>query len=105
MAKEYYALGCRFAKWRATLKIGDGLPSEQAVQDNAWGLARYGAICQANGLVPIIEPEILSDGEHDIEKCQQVAERVLSAVFRALQQNNIFFEGCLLKPAMVTPGK
>lgn len=68
MAKEYYALGCRFAKWRAVLKISaDGCPTEQAIQENAWGLARYGAICQANGLVPIIEPEILVDGDHSIE--------------------------------------
>lgn len=67
MAKEYYAIGCRFAKWRAVLKIGNGQPSEQAIQENAWGLARYGAICQANGLVPIIEPEILIDGPHSIE--------------------------------------
>lgn len=84
MTKEFYAIGCRFAKWRATLKIGDGCPSEQAIQDNAWGLARYAAICQSNGLVPIVEPEILSDGNHSIEVTQKVAERVLSAVFKAL---------------------
>lgn len=68
MAKEFYAIGCRFAKWRAVLKISaNGCPSDQAIQENAWGLARYGAICQANGLVPIIEPEILVDGDHTIE--------------------------------------
>lgn len=104
MAKEYYDLGCRFAKWRAVLKIGHGLPSEQAVQENAWGLARYAAICQENGLVPIVEPEILADGEHSIETCQKVSERVLAAVFKALNENNVFLEGCLLKPNMVTPG-
>lgn len=105
MAKEYYALGCRFAKWRAVLKISsDGCPSEQAIQENAWGLARYGTICQANGLVPIIEPEILIDGPHSIEVSQKVTERVLASVIKALQENNIFWEGCLLKPNMVTPG-
>jgi fructose-bisphosphate aldolase class I len=88
------------------LKIDEanGAPSELAIQENAWGLARYAAICQENGLVPIVEPEILNDGSHSIEVSQRVTERVLSAVFRALQQNNIFFEGALLKPNMVTPG-
>lgn len=104
MAKEYYAIGCRFAKWRAVLKISNGCPSEQAIQENAWGLARYGAICQANGLVPIIEPEILIDGPHSIETSQKVTERVLASVIKALQENNIFWEGCLLKPNMVTSG-
>jgi len=70
MAKTFYDLGCRFAKWRAVLKIGKDQPSEQAIQENAWGLARYAAICQENGLVPIVEPEILSDGDHDIITCQ-----------------------------------
>ncbi|KAM3139466.1 Fructose-bisphosphate aldolase 5 [Paramecium bursaria] len=104
MAAEYYGYGCRFAKWRAVLKIGNGLPSDQAIQENAWGLARYAAICQENGLVPIVEPEILADGDHSIEVCQKVTEKVLSAVFRALAQNNVFLEGALLKPNMVTPG-
>jgi len=67
-------------------------------------LARYAAICQENGLVPIVEPEILADGDHSIEVCQKVTERVLAAVFKALNENNIFLEGCLLKPNMVTPG-
>ena len=104
MAKEFYKLGCRFAKWRAVLKIGKGSPSEQAIQENAWGLARYAAICQENGLVPIVEPEILSDGPHSADECQRVTERVLSAVFSALHKNNILLEGCLLKPNMVTYG-
>ena len=104
MAKEFYTLGCRFAKWRAVLKIGDGMPSEQAIHENAWGLARYAAICQENGLVPIVEPEILSDGPHSAGDCQRVTERVLSEVFSALQKNNILLEGCLLKPNMVTYG-
>lgn len=77
---EYYKLGCRFAKWRAVLKIGKGLPSDVAIEENAVALARYGSICQQNGLVPIIEPEILQDGDHDIEVCAEVSERVFSAV-------------------------
>lgn len=104
MAKDHYAKGCRFAKWRAVLKISCGTPSPQAMQETAWGLARYAAICQENGLVPIVEPEILADGEHGIDRCQAVTEKVLSYTFKALQENNIFFEGCLLKPNMVTPG-
>lgn len=86
MCKKNYALGCRFAKWRAVLKIdpANGCPTDLAIQENAWGLARYAAICQENGLVPIVEPEILSDGDHSIDVCQKVTERVLSAVFKAL---------------------
>lgn len=97
-------MGCRFAKWRAVLQIGEGLPSEQAIQENAWGLARYAAICQENGLVPIVEPEILSDGSHSAEYCQKITEKVLTAVFSALQKNNVLLEGCLLKPNMITYG-
>ena len=104
MAKEFYNLGCRFAKWRAVLKIGNGSPSEQAILENAWGLARYAAICQENGLVPIVEPEILSDGPHSAEECQKITEKVLGVVFNALQKNNILLEGCLLKPNMITYG-
>jgi fructose-bisphosphate aldolase class I len=104
MAAEHYAIGCRFAKWRSVLKIGNGLPSDQAIHENAWGLARYAAICQNNGLVPIVEPEILADGDHSIEVCQKVTEKVLAATFKALNENNVFLEGCLLKPNMVTPG-
>jgi fructose-bisphosphate aldolase class I len=81
---EYYALGCRFAKWRAVLKIGNGCPSELAINETAHSLARYGSICQQNGLVPIIEPEILQDGDHSIEVSSEVTERVLSAVMKAL---------------------
>lgn len=81
---EYYKLGCRFAKWRAVLKIGNGLPSDVAIEENAVALARYGSICQQNGLVPIIEPEILQDGDHDIEVCAEVSERVFAAVMKEL---------------------
>lgn len=87
------------------MKIGDGLPSEQAVQENAWTLAKYAAICQANGLAPIVEPEILTDGSHSIEVCQRVTERVNAAVFKALADNGVFFEGMLLKPNMVSRRK
>lgn len=99
-------LGCRFAKWRAVIKIDEkkGWPSELAIQENAWGLARYAAICQENGLVPIVEPEVIPDGSHDIEVCEKVTERVLAACMKALADNKIFWEGCLLKPNMITPG-
>jgi len=101
---EYYALGCRFAKWRAVLKIADGCPSDLAIRENAHNLARYGSICQQNGLVPIIEPEILQDGDHDIETCAAVSERVFRAVMSELLNQNLLIEGLLLKPNMITPG-
>lgn len=103
-AKTFYEKGCRFAKWRAVVKIGNGRPSELAVQETAHSLARYGAICQDNGLVPIIEPEILQDGDHDIEECARVSEHVFSTVMKALIDHNLLIEGLLLKPNMVTPG-
>jgi len=105
-AKGFYDSGCRFAKWRAVLKIDQktNSPSNLAIQENAWGLARYAAICQDNGLVPIVEPEILADGDHDIDHALAVFQKVNAAVFKALHDNNIFFEGILLKPNMVTPG-
>jgi fructose-bisphosphate aldolase class I len=103
-AKEFYDLGCRFAKWRAVLKISNGCPTEQAIHENAWGLARYAAICQANGLVPIVEPEVLNDGDHDIDTCMRVTEKVIAACYKALSDNNVYLEGTLLKPNMVTPG-
>lgn len=100
----FYQAGARFAKWRAVLKIGPNEPSELAVQLNAQGLARYAIICQENGLVPIVEPEILVDGSHDIAKCQEVTERVLAACYKALNEHHVLLEGTLLKPNMVTPG-
>jgi len=103
-AKTFYDKGCRFAKWRAVLKIGDGLPSDLAIHETAHTLARYGSICQQNGLVPIIEPEILQDGTHDIETCAKVSERVFSAVQKAMFDHHLLLEGCMLKPNMVTPG-
>jgi len=103
-AKEFYDRGCRFTKWRAVIKISKDCPTEQAIQENAWGLARYAAICQENGLCPIVEPEVLADGDHDIETCMKVSQKVYAAVIKALHENNIFFEGMLLKPNMITPG-
>jgi fructose-bisphosphate aldolase class I len=103
-AKEFYDKGCRFTKWRAVIKISKGCPTEQAIQENAWGLARYAAICQENGLCPIVEPEVLADGDHDIETCMKVSQKVYAAVIMALHENNVFFEGMLLKPNMIMPG-
>jgi fructose-bisphosphate aldolase class I len=101
---EYYKAGARFAKWRAVLKIGANEPSQLAINENANGLARYAIICQENGLVPIVEPEILVDGPHDINKCADVTERVLAACYKALNDHHVLLEGTLLKPNMVTPG-
>lgn len=103
-AAKYYAAGARFAKWRAVYTISDTKPSSLLIQEEAWGLARYAAICQANGLVPIVEPEVLMDGSHDIQKCASVSQTVYSAVVIALQQNGVLLEGSLLKPNMVLPG-
>ncbi|KAL5125970.1 Uridine kinase-like protein 4 [Glycine soja] len=102
--QQYYKAGARFAKWRAVLKIGPTEPSQLSIQQNAQGLARYAIICQENGLVPIVEPEILTDGAHDIAKCAAVTETVLAAVYKALNEQHVLLEGTLLKPNMVTPG-
>lgn len=103
---EYYKAGARFAKWRAVLSIdaAKGKPSNLSIQETAHTLARYAAVCQANRLVPIVEPEILSDGTHPITVCAEVTEKVLSAQFRALFEHHVLLEGCLLKPNMVTSG-
>jgi fructose-bisphosphate aldolase class I len=103
-AATFYAKGCRFAKWRAVLKIGEGMPSMISVRETAHTLARYGSICQDNGLVPIIEPEILSDGSHSIEECARVSELVFRTVMQAMLDQDLIIEGTLLKPNMVTPG-
>ncbi|KAG8364379.1 hypothetical protein BUALT_Bualt19G0122800 [Buddleja alternifolia] len=99
----YYQQGARFAKWRTVVSIPNG-PSALAVKEAAWGLARYAAISQDNGLVPIVEPEILLDGEHGIDRTFEVAQKVWAEVFFYLAENNVIFEGILLKPSMVTPG-
>jgi len=101
---KYYARGARFAKWRAALKIGSHEPSELAIAEISHGLARYAIICQENGLVPIVEPEILMDGLHTLEDCEKATERVLAHVYKVLHDNHVFLEGTLLKPNMVTPG-
>jgi len=104
-ADKYYAQGARFCKWRAVLQITpDGAPTPLSIQENAWGLARYARICQEAGLVPIVEPEILMDGDHNIDITAAVQEKVLAAVYKALSDNNVFLEGTLLKPSMTVPG-
>lgn len=104
-AAAYYQQGARFAKWRAVLQITkDGAPSALSIQENAWGLARYARAVQESGLVPIVEPEILMDGDHSIDTTAAVQEKVLSAVYKALSDNNVFLEGSLLKPSLTVPG-
>ncbi|XP_076255478.1 fructose-bisphosphate aldolase [Rhynchophorus ferrugineus] len=102
---QYKKDGCHFAKWRCVLKINEHTPSLQALQENANVLARYASICQANRIVPIVEPEVLPDGAHDLERSQKVTETVLAFVYKALADHNVFLEGTLLKPNMVTGGQ
>jgi fructose-bisphosphate aldolase class I len=101
----YREQGARFAKWRAVYNVSDTLPSRLAIEANAHALARYAAICQEQGIVPIVEPEVLLDGGHTIERCAQVTEVVLHEVFRALHQHRVVFEHMLLKQSMVVAGK
>jgi fructose-bisphosphate aldolase class I len=101
----YKELGARFAKWRAVITIGEGLPSTRAIEANADSLARYAAICQEAGFVPIVEPEVLMDGDHTIERCEFVTQEVLETVFHALHRHRVILERMLLKPNMVVPGK
>jgi fructose-bisphosphate aldolase class I len=103
-ASEFYALGCRFAKWRCVLKIKGQLPSELSIKETSYVLARYASICQKNGLVPIVEPELLTDGSHSIEVCAEVSRRIFSSVFHALSDYNVVLEGCLFKPHMISQG-
>ena len=102
---EYRGLGARFAKWRAVIDIADGIPSAFAVRANAHALARYAALCQENDIVPIVEPEVLMDGAHSIERCEQVTEAVLARVFQELFEHRVMLEGMVLKPNMVISGK
>jgi fructose-bisphosphate aldolase, class I len=102
---DYVKLGAKFAKWRAVITIGSDLPSTTCIAANAHALARYAAICQAAGLVPIVEPEVLMDGDHTIERCEQVTEWTLNAVYDALYINRVSLEGSVLKPSMVISGK
>lgn len=101
---EYHALGARFAKWRAVIAIGAGLPSQACLLTNAHALARYAALCQEAGLVPIVEPEVLMDGAHDIDRCEAVTGAILHEVFVALHDQGVALEGMLLKPNMVIAG-
>ena len=103
-ASDYYARGARFAKWRAVLQITADGPSDLAIRENAWGLARYARSVQEAGLVPIIEPEILMDGDHDILTTSEIQEKVIKEVYFACQQNGVYLEGTLLKPSMTVPG-
>jgi fructose-bisphosphate aldolase class I len=100
----YAKMGARFAKWRAVIAIGDGIPSRGCIEANAQALARYAALCQEAGLVPIVEPEVLMDGEHTLERCCEVTEEVLGRVFNHLCSLPVILEGMLLKPNMVVPG-
>lgn len=101
----YKEQGARFAKWRAVYNVSDTLPSRLAVEANAYALARYAAICQEQGVVPIVEPEVLIDGDHSLARCAEVTEAVLHEVFHALQRHRVALELMLLKPSMVVPGK
>lgn len=103
-AAAYYKQGARFAKWRAVLQISATTPSKISIEENTWGLARYARTVQDSGLVPIIEPEILMDGDHNIERTAEVQEEVLAAVYKACATNGVLLEGSLLKPNMVVPG-
>jgi fructose-bisphosphate aldolase class I len=101
---EYSQMGARFAKWRAVISVGDGIPSRGCVEANAQALARYAALCQEAGLVPVVEPEVLMDGGHTLERCAEVTEEVLRTVFNQLYTQRVMLEGMILKPNMVLPG-
>jgi fructose-bisphosphate aldolase class I len=101
---QYAQMGARFAKWRAVIVLGDGIPSRGCIEANAQALARYAALCQEAGLVPVVEPEVLMDGDHTLARCAQISEEVLRAVFEQLYLQRVTLEGMLLKPNMVVPG-
>ena len=102
--KEYFQMGARFAKWRAVITVGDGIPSRGCIEANAHALARYAALCQEAGVVPVVEPEVLMDGEHTLDRCSEVTEEVLRTVFNQLYTQRVMLEGMILKPNMVLPG-
>jgi fructose-bisphosphate aldolase, class I len=102
---KYYAQGARFAKWRAVIDISAGIPTHACIHANAHALGRYAALCQAAQIVPIVEPEVLMDGDHDIDRCYGVTEWVLKETFQELYYNRVALEGMVLKPNMVVPGK
>ncbi|MGY3442617.1 MULTISPECIES: class I fructose-bisphosphate aldolase [unclassified Bradyrhizobium] len=103
--KKYYERGARFAKWRAVIDIGSRIPTQTAVRVNAHALARYAALCQAAQIVPIVEPEVLMDGDHDIDRCYEVTQRVLNRTFQELRVQRVALEGMILKPNMAISGK
>lgn len=102
--EEYASLGAQFAKWRAVITIGEDIPSTGCITANAHALARYAALCQEAGIVPIVEPEVLMDGDHALERCREVTSEVLTAVYKQLAEQRILLEGTILKPNMVLPG-
>jgi fructose-bisphosphate aldolase class I len=102
--EEYFQMGARFAKWRAVIAMGDGIPSRDCIEANAQALARYAAMCQATGLVPVVEPEVLMDGKHSLERCSEVTEKVLRTVFTQLSTQRVMLDGMILNPNMVLPG-
>jgi fructose-bisphosphate aldolase class I len=97
-------MGARFAKWRAVIAVGDGIPSQGCMEANAQALARYAALCQEAGMVPVVEPEVLMEGEHTLDRCREVTEEVLRTVFDRLYKQRVMLEGMILKPNMVLPG-
>ena len=101
---EYFKMGARFAKWRAVITIGPGIPSRGCIEANAQALARYAALCQEAGLVPVVEPEVLMEGEHTLARCCEVTEEVLRTVFDELYAQRVMLEGMILKPNMILPG-
>jgi len=101
---EYAKMGLRFAKWRAVITIGKGIPTQACIEANAQVLARYATLCQEEGIVPIVEPEVLMDGEHTMERCFEVTEHVLHTVFNQLYIQGVLLEGMILKPNMIVPG-
>lgn len=103
--KEYKELGAKFAKWRAVISIGDGIPTYTCLDENAHALARYAGLCQEAGIVPIVEPEVLLDGNHTVERCEEVTEKTLRITFSRLTQQRVHLEGMVLKPSMVVSGK
>tara|TARA_Y100000588_G_scaffold349591_1_gene400075 strand:- start:1003 stop:2034 length:1032 start_codon:yes stop_codon:yes gene_type:complete len=102
--EEYFNLGARFAKWRAVITIADGIPSSSCIHANAHALARYAALCQEQGLVPIVEPEVLMNGDHTIQTCNEVSKRVFSHVFEELDNQDVYLKGIVLKPNMIVSG-
>jgi fructose-bisphosphate aldolase, class I len=102
---EYRGLGAKFAKWRAVIDVGNGIPSYECINANAHALARYAALCQDEGIVPIVEPEVLMDGDHDVDRCYKITEWTLKTVFEQLYYARVALEGMVLKPNMAVPGK